>query len=512
MADFWRGVQSALFYYFACTPCFKYNTRKRRRKQNSLDRKERATQELDSPMLYRQPSPFATNQYWAEEIRMGPGPPPKRVSKKAKVAREQYLKQDPPVPVEEGVPAETSAMEGVKNILLQATGRKPSDGDRWNKKRYQREDEELWGLEEEDDFAEGESGTSASVGVTSNGVPGQPRFAAHGRSNESFYVIKNPPVNDLHPPVVSNPSSTIANNQWMLQPPPSAKVMNGYEQVNRNRSGSGTSSRKGGELALSQKMSHRIVSEKMKKVEMSYIHDIPDTSPNNDRKEYQNQFENGARTAIRTLPNAGQNRKHTGSSTSTVNSTFHSTSPTKSRSGRDLTDSGIDVQDFLEPNMEENTDDQGDNFYDYAYSKNNNLIMSPIVRTKTIAATPYSVQSLKRLSRTHNIGDLEPDKNETRRNRSVAPADITFFDTLLPNAPDLDVTAGEFVAHEAWNKRTKSNNGMVNMAPSSAAIAKSPWVKDWYPGADDDAVDYSRDVVGVDWPTARSFRRWSVDF
>ena len=51
-----------------------------------------------------------------------------------------------------------------------------------------------------------------------------------------FYLApKNPPVNDYHPPVVSSLPGHKDGRKWMLQPPPSAKVMEGKVPVGRSR-------------------------------------------------------------------------------------------------------------------------------------------------------------------------------------------------------------------------------------------------------------------------------------
>jgi len=47
-------------------------------------------------------------------------------------------------------------------------------------------------------------------------------------------------VNDLHPPVVSTAPRSRLETQWMLQPPPRAKVMAGKERASRDRSGTGS--------------------------------------------------------------------------------------------------------------------------------------------------------------------------------------------------------------------------------------------------------------------------------
>jgi len=453
-------------------------------------------------MLYRQPSPFATNQYWAEEITMGPGPPPKRASKKARAARELYLRQEPKPVLEAVNITERLGPNGVHKGLLDDTARKSLDlGDRWNKKRYQREDEELWGLEEEEEYPAIE-GTirNRSVRGLSTDTHSTFRKPNPGTSTESFYVVKNPPVNDLHPPVVSNPSSTKANNQWMLQPPPSAKIMNGYEQVNRSRSGSGTSSRKGGELALSRKLSHRIVAEQARKVEMSYFDSM---SKNPKGKENSSEFTHGFVPATHTSAKAYRKRDGTGSSTTST-----LTMPT-TKHGQDLSDSGVDLQDAAaRMHWHEPDRNSGLDFYDYAYSKNK-PIMLPFVRTKTIAATPNSLQSLKRLSRTRTLGDLESDKTETRRPSAHAHDGLQFLDTLHPNAPDLDATANNFLAGaEGWTKQLNDvQAGARHTALSSAKTPASSWDTDWYLMLDHHEANNSRD-----WPTARAFRRWSADF
>jgi hypothetical protein len=83
-------------------------------------------------------------------------------------------------------------------------------GDRWNRIRYQREDEALWGGE-----AEG-----SSVGLSGGG-------RARTSSSSKYYV---PTVHEIEedplPPIVSIPRSS-EEARWMLQPPPSAKVMAG---------------------------------------------------------------------------------------------------------------------------------------------------------------------------------------------------------------------------------------------------------------------------------------------
>lgn len=57
-----------------------------------------------------------------------------------------------------------------------------------------------------------------------------------------YYVGRNPPVNDLHPPIVTTTPYDTGSMKWMLQPPPAASIMNGKEkpfcEKNRSRTNS----------------------------------------------------------------------------------------------------------------------------------------------------------------------------------------------------------------------------------------------------------------------------------
>lgn len=125
----------------------------------------------------------------------------------------------------------------------------------WNTRRYQREDEELWGFDGDD--SGGFEGSS--VGLSGSG-------GARKTSNRPYYVARNPAVNDLHPPVVSTQPTHKSETRWMLQPPPSAKIMAGKVRANRSRSGSGGSSRRGGEaIRLGRQVGERLMEEKVRR-------------------------------------------------------------------------------------------------------------------------------------------------------------------------------------------------------------------------------------------------------
>ena len=179
---FFRGAQSAVFYYLACTPCAKANYRQKRRNDAIKARKEKAAREenviTDQPRPFPQPTPFTTNPSWAEDIALGPGP--------YRRGRNNRADRDfSPIEVYQ-----------FSHNLDERARR-----EQWVGMHFQREDEALWGQKEPDNYC----------------------------------IPKVPPVNDLHPPVVSGPKSR-AEVSWMLQPPPIAKVMEGKEPPNRQSS------------------------------------------------------------------------------------------------------------------------------------------------------------------------------------------------------------------------------------------------------------------------------------
>lgn len=94
-------------------------------------------------------------------------------------------------------------------------------GEKWKSMRYQREDEPLWGQQEV---------LGSSIGFSGRG-------RADPNESSKYYIPCVPPVNDLHPPIVSGPCSR-ADTRWMLQPPPSARVMSGKEDFPRQARGS----------------------------------------------------------------------------------------------------------------------------------------------------------------------------------------------------------------------------------------------------------------------------------
>jgi hypothetical protein len=266
MSWFLRGVQSAVFHYASCAPCTGYTDERKRRRAAKHARKAKEKLQLENPDAYHHPEPTGTNPYWNEEIRLGPGPPPRRARRTNTGGSRAITTAGTQSSV---VSKAGSSIDGERAHTLRLSDDTLED-DNWNRKRYQREDEDLWGMEEAPiPLQHISSGSSGGVTSASLRRPETARSA-------NYYPGRAPPVNELHPPVVSNPSLDPAENRWMLQPPPKASVMAGKERAsNRSRSGSGASSRV--ELSLQRQLSTKQV---MYKLERGETPELPSISRN----------------------------------------------------------------------------------------------------------------------------------------------------------------------------------------------------------------------------------------
>ena len=256
-AWFWRGTQSAVFYYLSCAPCAVVRTNRKKRKDA---KKSMAQKEIEG---HSQALPSTTNPGWDIEISVGPGPPTKRLTKK-EMRRRDRLK----IKIQETMDLEAMTPEssrvGTGSTMATNDGKAVPQGlteeedSRWNHRRYQREDEMLWGHD---------------IILVEADADGSPPRRSHAASEAGSYTYhRNPDVNDLHPPVVSAFSNSPLDSQWMLQPPPQAKFMEGKQRSTRSRSDSGTSgrsslasrgsSRKGRGGNLGRAIGERILEEK----------------------------------------------------------------------------------------------------------------------------------------------------------------------------------------------------------------------------------------------------------
>ncbi|MCJ1286936.1 hypothetical protein MMC26_006282 [Xylographa opegraphella] len=248
MSWFWRGFQSAIFYYVSCAPCTKLAYQRKRRKQNRREKAEHAAIEEVSPEFYQHPSPFSTNIYWREEMVLGPGPPPKKGDRnnKSKNGSTRELNTG-------GYGSSAGASSADSTLVVESLdGLSPvqeaASEQGWNTRRYQRPDEILWGFDLE-------AGGMPSINPTGTSGSG------------TYYTARNPAVNDLHPPVVSTQPTRKSETRWMLQPPPSAKVMEGKARTPRSRSVSGASHGSGRALALGRQVGERALEEKVRRRE-----------------------------------------------------------------------------------------------------------------------------------------------------------------------------------------------------------------------------------------------------
>lgn len=191
---------------------------------------------------------------------MGPGPPPRRAKRSNTGNSSQKgvaaLGSRSTVASRAGSSAEVSRRDPGLRLSNDSL-----DDDNWNRRRYQREDEELWG------FGESHSPSGAAVARGSSvGLGGAARPNTSKSSAESAYTTRAPGIatNPLQPPFVGLPSVRPTDNHWMLQPPPRASVMSGKERATkRSRSGSGASSRV--ELSLQRQVSSRYLRQQLER-------------------------------------------------------------------------------------------------------------------------------------------------------------------------------------------------------------------------------------------------------
>lgn len=256
-AWFWRGFQSAIFYYVSCAPLSKFSYHRQKRKEYKRAKAENAMYEAEGG-VHQHLAPFSTNPFWREEIVVGPGPPVRKAQREGKGLPEK-AKQRRDRELRTGNSTETGTSMA-DTVVGEEGGEQVRDsGEGWNKRRYQREDEVLWGFDVQDAHL-------ASLPPISRSTSG----------NKYQYYARNPAINDLHPPIVSTHPINKIEAQWMLQPPPKAKVMDGKERQtpentpNRSRSTSGGSRISRGavkrvsDMSLGRQVGERYMESKLK--------------------------------------------------------------------------------------------------------------------------------------------------------------------------------------------------------------------------------------------------------
>ena len=284
---FLRGVQSAVFYYVSCTPWVEHKRKRKRRREAQERAQERGEVVTTQPGTLKQPAPFQTNEAWAEELLLGPGPPKgwkkdgllQQLQNKAYAAsRESNLASASPETTESNLdsaePAVGPSTQSTDRLAPSSTRPSPtSNGSedrspgtekspprparpplerrwstavdnlkeslrvslhppKWNWKRYDREDEILAGFTERMTRMWNRA-TSGKLheDVGSKSDEGEPstyrrkRAATNESERYDYNRARHPEVNELSPPIVSQLPATRAEAAWMLLPPPSAAVM-----------------------------------------------------------------------------------------------------------------------------------------------------------------------------------------------------------------------------------------------------------------------------------------------
>lgn len=201
---------------------------------------------------------------------MGPGPPPKKGG--SKNGSQRALNTAGPGSSYAGSTAMGSETPSSPTAVTEGSR---ISGEGWNRKRYQREDEALWGHDipgPGQRIMDAIAKAGSSAGRLLEGRLSKSGPLREEESPTPYYVARNPPVNELHPPVVSTAPTSKDETRWMLQPPPAAKVMEGKERVvNRNRAGSHGSSKRGNEgPTLCRQVTERLVGAKVQRGELPY--------------------------------------------------------------------------------------------------------------------------------------------------------------------------------------------------------------------------------------------------
>lgn len=284
---FLRGVQSAIFYYISFTPCLEYQHKRKRRREAEAQAQAHNEIVTTQPGLVRQPGPFQTNETWAEELMLGPGPPKGWKADRLLQKLKKSESTEPPEVIGASKSPElpqlhaqaTTSSARLSPILshpstvssssdTESHSTKPRDGpsgaslkrpsmdrrlstamenikdslkstlhpDMWNWKRYDREDEVLWGFSERMTrmWNRATAGALHDEGgeAQARDEAFHPRRRAPTMESDRYDYRrgKNPALNDLHPPPVSQLPATRDDAAWMMLPPPSAAVMAGRKR------------------------------------------------------------------------------------------------------------------------------------------------------------------------------------------------------------------------------------------------------------------------------------------
>lgn len=218
--SFSRGLQSAIFYYVACTPCADARYRKKLKRDAQRDKADRDLLQSQMPHLYRHPEPSSTNPHWEAEIALGP-------------TLVRGKRKTPTSDSQRGLKG--SATQSSNGSAIPSSLDLPRVGSRDSRRDskangfgpVQREDEALWG-----------SMNGVGSGDAGLARPAKARVRDTSSTGTSY---RNPALSDLHPATVRKVDAR-QDIAWMMQPPPTAEVMSGKELPRRQASGSASAS------------------------------------------------------------------------------------------------------------------------------------------------------------------------------------------------------------------------------------------------------------------------------
>lgn len=219
----WRGIQSAIFFYVSCAPCYDASTRKQRKRQAVHDSRMRTELEAEHPNYPAQAAPGSVNPNWLVEIESGP-----RIPRKSSKILEEGINRTRSRDLNRAesrrglnLVSRRDSKRELKPSTTQSTtssqkGQSATDLPHMKRQQmiYQRPDEELWGAP-----------SSSTVNLPTR--PGTARTKS-ATTPYSYIPARHPAVNDYHPPTTRKCAGP-EEVAWMLQPLPSAAVMVGKE-------------------------------------------------------------------------------------------------------------------------------------------------------------------------------------------------------------------------------------------------------------------------------------------
>jgi hypothetical protein len=178
--------------------------KRQRRKDAERSRRINDEKAAETPGFYRHPPPFETNVHWHEDIERGPLPPPSRRTRKVTASE---AKQRP-----SSLRSTHTAESGERAVVVVPPPEAYFGPENVPTRRYKRADDEF-------------------IWVDSPAEGGREELSPKTKSKWDYRSWRAPPLNDLHPAVVSVIPANPDDRRWMKLPPPSTEFLNGRKGV-----------------------------------------------------------------------------------------------------------------------------------------------------------------------------------------------------------------------------------------------------------------------------------------